>query len=274
MSDFLARYEAMSHRAAASVIAAYSTSFSLAVRLLDRRTRRDIRNLYAVVRIADEIVDGAADLAGTDVPAQLAAYEQAVLAAPGQGFHTDPVLHAYAGTARRCRLDPDHLTAFFWSMRQDLHHTDFTPAQLDRYIYGSAEVIGLLCLRIFLAGADAGTELNHGARQLGSAFQKINFLRDLADDTATLGRSYLGPLDDAAKHRLIREVTAELDAARAVIPQLPGSARRAVTVATALFAELVRRLDAASLAEIRADRIRVPDPVKAQIVARCLVRRQ
>ncbi|MGP6174483.1 phytoene/squalene synthase family protein [Corynebacterium sp. A21] len=262
----------MSERATGTVIGTYSTSFSLAVRLLDRRTRTEVRNLYAMVRIADEIVDGAAAQAGSDVEKLLGEYEQAVLAAPGQRFHTDPVLHAYAGTARRCRFEDEHIRAFFWSMRQDITPRFYSSAELERYIYGSAEVIGLLCLRIFLEGEPGDAELEHGARSLGAAFQKVNFLRDIRVDEHSLGRSYLGEVDEAAKKELIAGVRADLRAAWKVIPRLPRSARLGVSVAAELFGELVDRLDAASISQIEAGRVRVSDLHKARIVARMVVR--
>ena len=125
----------MADKAAAQVIAQYSTSFSLAVRTLPKPERTHIRNLYAVVRIADEIVDGTTAQANECPETALDLYEEQVLHAPHHRFHTDPVLHAWARTYRECHLNPEHMQAFFASMRADLTQTEFTPQQLDTYIY-------------------------------------------------------------------------------------------------------------------------------------------
>ncbi len=281
MNDYLARYDAMADRAAAAVIGQYSTSFGMSTNLLSPRIRRDIRNLYAMVRIADEIVDGTADAAGiTDVAAALDAYEAQILKAPGVRFHTDPVVHAYAQTARRCRFDDEHVAAFFRSMRRDLTQTEYTDESLEDYIYGSAEVIGLLCLAVFYAEEELSestrAELEHGARSLGAAFQKINFLRDLREDTQGLGRSYFASsaqrLDDAAKDESVASIRADLAAARRVIPQLPLSARAGVLAATELFSDLTDRLAAAPAAELTQRRFSVPAHRKAVLIARAVAR--
>ncbi|WJY67701.1 15-cis-phytoene synthase [Corynebacterium auris] len=277
----LTRYDAMCDAAAAEVIATYSTSFSLATRLLPPRQRRDIRNLYAMVRIADEIVDGAAHSAGRDVATTLGAYESAVLAAPDHRFHPDPVLHAYAASARRCDFDPEHVRSFFASMRRDVTQTHHDAASFDAYVYGSAEVIGLLCLSVFLAGREVDpaerAEMERGARTLGSAFQKINFLRDFHEDHGALGRLYFpalqdAPLDDALKTSLISDIRTELDAARAAIPLLPLACRPAVAAAEALFRDLADALDATPAAALAATRVRLSAHRKLLVTARAAAR--
>lgn len=275
----LGRFTAMSARSAAAVIATYSTSFTLASRMLSPRIRRDIEALYAMVRIADEIVDGAASAAGC-TPAEVAAilddYEVRVLRCLDHPFHTDPVLHAFGGTARSCGFRREHITAFFASMRRDLSQVTYDPTQLDAYIYGSAEVIGLLCLAIFLRDADPTPaerdSMEEGARRLGAAFQKVNFLRDMAEDSARLGRAYLPQLSDQARAGLLAEIRADLQAARACIPLLPLGARAGVAAATDLYSALVDRLEAASLTELNQGRIRVPAINKAGLAARSVIR--
>lgn len=195
----LRHYNHMADRAAATVVAEYSSSFTLATSLLPPRMRTDIRNLYAVVRVADEIVDGAAGRAGVNtagVRALLDDFEQAVLASSQQYFHTDPILHAFGRTARHCSLQDQHLRAFFTSMRMDITLTSYSADSLRTYIYGSAEVIGLMCLAIFTSdgwelGQQQRARAEEGAKALGSAFQMINFLRDYHTDTSVLGRDYL-----------------------------------------------------------------------------------
>ncbi|MDY5786439.1 MULTISPECIES: phytoene/squalene synthase family protein [unclassified Corynebacterium] len=269
----------MCDSAASRVIATYSSSFSLATRVLSAPLRRDIRNLYAMVRIADEIVDGSAAEGGRDVLALLNAYEASVLAAPGQRFHTDPVLHAYAATARRCSFDPEHVRAFFASMRRDTAQSTYDTAEFAEYVYGSAEVIGLLCLQAFVTHhpvpASRWPELEAGARALGSAFQKINFLRDMAEDSGELGRSYFpqlrrGTLTDAAKSDIVADIRGELDHARRVIPLLPGGARAGVAAAEALFRELTDRVDATPADTLLHERVSVPAHIKLFVTARAI----
>ncbi|MFC2596574.1 squalene/phytoene synthase family protein, partial [Corynebacterium durum] len=140
-------YNHYSRRAASIVIREYSTSFSLASCLLRGRVRHDICNLYAVVRIADEIVDGVAAAAGLDtnaITAELDGFEQQVFRATRTGFSTNPAVHAFASTVHRCRISEEHIRAFFTSMRRDLDPTAYDQAALDDYIWGSAEVIGLM----------------------------------------------------------------------------------------------------------------------------------
>lgn len=271
MNTYLSRFDAMADKAAAQVIAQYSTSFSLAVRTLPKPERTHIRNLYAVVRIADEIVDGTTAQANECPETALDLYEEQVLHAPAHRFHTDPVLHAWARTFRECRLNEDHVRAFFASMRADLTQTTFTKQELDTYIYGSAEVIGLMCLDVFLRGRDTPhrSELEDGARALGSAFQKVNFLRDLGEDSRALGRAYFNaPLDDALKSTLTSQITDELDRAHTAIPLLPPAARGGVAAAEALFRELNSRIAATPAAELRTTRVSVPNHVKLAITAK------
>ncbi|HIW90781.1 MAG TPA: squalene/phytoene synthase family protein [Candidatus Corynebacterium avicola] len=278
-------YSALADRVAADVIASYSTSFSLATRLLAAPIRRDIRNLYAVVRIADEIVDGAASDVGAgrdEVRTILDDYEARVLAATGgtdgAPFFTDPILHAWSGTASRCRINPEHMVAFFASMRADLDVTVHDADSLASYIHGSAEVIGLMSLDIFLTheSTDADrTWLDDGAIALGRAFQMVNFLRDLGADQDGLGRIYLpeladGPLTGATHDRFLDDIEADLDLARERIPYLPAGARAGVAAAIALYAELAVRIRASDPADLENTRIRVPGPRKALVTAKAV----
>lgn len=266
-------YDRCAADAAASVIADYSTSFTLATRLLGPRVRPGVRAVYALVRIADEIVDGAAAAAGLAVPTQrllLDSYEAEALAATARGFSTDLIVHAFARTARECGIGADLVRPFFASMRTDLDRRVHDAASHDDYVYGSAEVVGLMCLRVFLsAGRGApvapDADLVDGARRLGAAFQDINFLRDEADDRQRLGRDYLGVAGGAtSRAEVLRRIEGDLDAAAATIPRLPADCRRAVTAAHGLFAELVDRLRTGDATQ----RVSVPAPVKAAVAAR------
>lgn len=277
----LHRYDAMASTSARQVIGTYSTSFSMATNVLAPRMQSDIRNLYAMVRIADEIVDGAAAQAGVsqqDIATMLDEYECAVLSAPQRRFHVDPVLHAYADTARRCQFDPEHVRAFFHSMRMDLLESTHSAESLGEYIYGSAEVIGLMCLSVFLQGRDDVADhdretMTRGARALGAAFQKINFLRDYAEDSQELGRVYFPEildqgLNEESKKLLVADIRRDLEHAHRTIPLLPLGARAGVLAATGLFEALTDKIDEASSDAVRAGRISVSDTRKTLIALR------
>jgi phytoene/squalene synthetase len=172
---------------------------------------------------------------------------------------------------------------FFASMRRDLDAAVFDEAQLDEYIHGSAEVVGLMCLAVFEAGTirdeSERDRLREGARRLGAAFQKVNFLRDFAGDHDELGRTYLpaaaptGPtptLSEASKSEAVASIREDLRVADASIPLLHPSCRPAVSAARAMFGELTDRIESTPASVLMTTRVRVPDPVKARILARAL----
>ncbi|MFJ6652067.1 phytoene/squalene synthase family protein [Microbacterium sp. NPDC091313] len=274
----LALYDRAAQDAADAVISRYSTSFALACRLLGPRPRPHVRAVYALVRVADEVVDGPAADAGLD-PARerevLDALEAETYRAIDSGFSANLIVHAFARTARECGIGQELIAPFFASMRTDIDTATHDDGSHDAYVYGSAEVVGLMCLQVFVnAGtarpAPAPDDLVAGARRLGAAFQDVNFLRDLDDDAGRLGRDYLsGAADDTRRTEVLDRIDADLAAAAAVIPRLPRDCRRAVTTAHDLFAELSRRLRRADAAS---GRVRVPDPVKAALAARAVVR--
>ncbi|WP_231498949.1 phytoene/squalene synthase family protein, partial [Gordonia alkanivorans] len=194
------RDDAVAEASAALVIRSYSSSFGLASRLLAPAIRRDVRNIYALVRVADEIVDAPRPEQGlVDRSNELDQLEDQTSAAMITGSSSNLVVHAFARTARRVGIDLDLVAPFFASMRSDLTEVEHDFESLASYIYGSAEVVGLMCLRAFLAEeAKAEARYDHlapGARRLGAAFQKINFLRDFGEDSDGLGRRYLVGLD-------------------------------------------------------------------------------
>jgi len=272
------RYDAVASASAAVVIRAYSTSFGWACRLLAEPEREHVRNVYALVRVADEIVDEPDPTWPADDRGRLlTALEEDVYRALHTGRSANLVVHAFARTARRYGIGRDLIAPFLASMRADLSVSRHDAASLAQYVHGSAEVVGLMCLRIFVAGDDvAYTRLAPGAVRLGAAFQKVNFLRDLAEDHDALGRTYFPGLDpatfgDAHRDTLLAAIDADLAAAERALVQLPPGSRRAVRVAHDLFRELSRRLAATPAAEIRRRRVRVPDHVKARIVARAVL---
>lgn len=279
------RYSEVAQRAADEVIRSYSTSFGAATRLLGPRHRRHVRNIYAMVRIADELVDGVAQQAGLTPEQQRAALERFVdetHRAMRTGCSADLVVHAFACTARAAGIDESLTVPFFDSMRADLPDPDavsgvtrYDAEQHEAYVYGSAEVVGLMCLRVFVRDAAPDparlATLERGARALGAAFQNVNFLRDLADDSARLGRSYLGTTDrltDADRDRWVATIREQLHDALACIPELPKDARTAVRCAHHLFAALTDRIARTPAEELYRRRVRVPNPVKATLIAR------
>jgi phytoene synthase len=274
-----ALYDRVAEETASVVIRRYSTSFGLAARLLGPGVRQHVENIYALVRVADEIVDGAAVESGLDTAGaarQLNELERETDVAMTEGFSSNLVVHAFALTARETGFGTEYTAPFFESMRTDLTATEHDRESFDRYVYGSAEVVGLMCLRAFLQGVPH-TEAEEerfvlGARALGAAFQKVNFLRDLAADFETLGRSYfpgvsVDSFTEEDKIRLLDDIDDDLRMSAAVIPDLPASSRKAVALAQGLFAELSVRLRATPAEQLRRVRVRVPNPVKLRIAA-------
>ena len=284
MSSSLATdlYDEVAHETAVIVIRRYSTSFSMATRLLGDGVREDVENIYGLVRVADEIVDGVAEGAGlapADVRRRLDEFEAETERATASGYSANLIIHAFALTARKTGIGADLTRPFFASMRADVLQKKHTPASFDEYVYGSAEVVGLMCLRAFLAGHDITPEQDQrfvaGARALGAAFQKVNFLRDLSADADGLGRAYFPGVDvahltDDVKATLVADIDADLALSGAIVPELPRSSRRAVALAQSLFAELNRRIEKTPAAVLRTTRISVPNAVKTRLLIRAL----
>lgn len=291
----LEHYEAAAERAADQIIRSYSTSFGAATRLLGPRHRRHVRNVYALVRIADELVDGVAAEAALSMPQQLQRLdelESETSNAIQSGYSSNPIVHAFAASARLSGIGHSLTTPFFASMRTDLstspvdaRHPSGEPRQLTDfddnahadYVYGSAEVIGLMCLRIFMRDEQPSAEQLHtleaGARSLGAAFQNVNFLRDLSDDTDRLARNYLSdgePITEAVKLRWIATIRMQLAAAERTLPLLPHDARAAVDCARRLFARLTDKLSQTPVEQLQMRRVRVSNPAKAVLVAQSL----
>ena len=286
----LALYTLAAERASSEVIAAYSTSFGLAAKLLGAGIQQHVENIYALVRVADEIVDGAAAdamAAGGDVLPDLALTELEVetYRAIKTGFSTNLVVHAFAHTARTTGFDKEIIEPFFHSMRLDLTEQTYDQAGFDTYVYGSAEVVGLMCLQAFIwhreqqqgAYSEAEREtLVRGARALGAAFQKVNFLRDLAADFKALGRIYfpnvrVDNFNESEKQRLVADISADLAVSAQSLPLLAKEARRAVAAAQMLFDALNARIASTPAEKLIETRIRVANPVKFWILLKALI---
>ena len=280
----LALYNRVAERSASLVIREYSTSFGMASRILSGESRQHIDNVYALVRLADEIVDGVAVEAGlttSEAGWQLDALEADTYRAMETGYSTNLIVHAFALTARDVSIHKDIVEPFFTSMRMDLSDRVYTQESFDAYVYGSAEVVGLMCLAVFIRDDKPDTEtartLYNGARALGAAFQKVNFLRDLAADVDDLGRSYfpgitISKFAEDDKHRLCDDIAEDLDAAARTIPLLPRDAARAVGLAHGLFARLNSRIRSTPAETVKSTRIRVNDLEKLLIAVRVVVR--
>jgi phytoene/squalene synthetase len=270
-------YDRVAEETASIVIRRYSTSFGLASRLLEPRARRHIENIYALVRLADEIVDGeviAAGLGTVDAARILNELETETEFAMDHGYSSNLVVHAFGLTARQTGFTRSLTAPFFDSMRADLIQTEHDQESFDRYVYGSAEVVGLMCLCAFLQGttrtADETAELETGARALGAAFQKVNFLRDLSADFRDLGRSYfpgvkVDSFTEDDKNRLLDDIDTDLRTSALVVPKLPSGSRRAVALAQSLFTDLAVRLRATPASRLVTTRVRVPNPVKLRM---------
>lgn len=277
----LTLYTQAAHRASREVIYSYSTSFGAATRLLPGELRYHIENIYAMVRVADEIVDGSAAQAGTvDPGAELDLFEQETYRAMERGYSTNLILHSFGVSAREVGIGKDIAEPFFYSMRQDLTEHEHDQASFERYVYGSAEVVGLMCLAAFVKGhsytPDEKLKLVQGARALGSAFQKVNFLRDLAADFKRLGRSYfpgvnVANFDEQTKARLIADIDADLRLSAQSLPLLTRGARVAVTAAQLLFAELNRKIGNTSAQDLINTRISVSNLTKLVLVLRAFL---
>jgi len=281
----LSLYTMAAQRAAREVIYSYSTSFGLATRLLEKNFQGHVENIYALVRVADEIVDGSAaqarELSKQVDPEQLLAeFEAETYRAMETGYSTNLVIHAFAQTARAVGIAKDIVEPFFYSMRQDLTEKEHDEASFEKYVYGSAEVVGLMCLQVFMSGnqyaADEKLKLTKGARALGSAFQKVNFLRDLAADFKRLGRSYFPGVDvnnfnEETKQRLVADIDKDLRVSAESLPLLPSSARRAVAAAQLLFTQLNRQISKTSAQELINRRISVGAAQKIALLIRAVM---
>lgn len=252
----------------------YSTSFFSAVNLLEKDIREAIFGIYGFVRLADEIVDS---FSGYDQSRLLDRFEEECREAARQGISTNPVINAFELTVRRYHIDRSLTDAFLQSMRMDLTQKNYIHQEdTEAYIYGSANVVGLMCLRIFTAGNDALYErLKMPAMKLGSAFQKVNFLRDLQADMEVLGRSYFPGISretfsETQKQHIIAKIESEFAEAYTGIRQLPQNSRLAVYMAYIYYTTLLQKIKRTPARHLMKKRIRVADFNKAVLFYKSL----
>ena len=256
----------------------YSTSFSMATKMLSNSIRQDIYNIYGFVRLADEIVDSFHDY---DKEALFVQFEADLESALINKISLNPILNSFQETYHTYALEKDMVDAFMNSMRQDLHKTVYhTEEEYKNYIYGSADVVGLMCLKVFVNGDNERYEtLKQTAMALGSAFQKVNFLRDLKADHDQLNRTYfpntdLNNLDEISKKAIIDDIEKDFSEGLKGIKQLPLEAKFGVFMAYRYYNQLLIKLKTTPALEIKSTRIRVPDYKKVELLTRSYVKYQ
>jgi len=271
-------FDEVSNDCSKIVTKTYSTSFSLATKMLSKSIRQHVYNIYGFVRFADEIVDSFHD------------YDKAVLFEDFSNdleksiknkIHLNPILNSFQATYHKFNIDKDLVDSFMSSMEKDLHKKKYmTNQEYEEYIYGSADVVGLMCLKVFVNGdSEKYEELKSFAMSLGSAFQKVNFLRDLKDDFEILNRTYfpdtdLNELNEDSKIKIINEIEADFKEGLNGIKKLPIEAKFGVFMAYRYYSQLLKKLKKTPALEIKNTRIRVPNYKKFELLTRSYVKYQ
>jgi len=270
-------YAKSSYKVVETITKDYSTSFSISSRLFEKSIRPHIYAIYGMVRIADEIVDSYSQ---SDTQKHLDNFESQIYDCLGSDTHysTNPVVFAFCQTANEFNITKDLIAPFFASMRLDINPPTFDQATHEKYIYGSAEVVGLMCLKAFLHGdAKKYNKLENGAKALGSSYQKVNFLRDIGDDYRRLGRCYFPKINPNSitqkdKDRLIKDIRQDFQKARIAINQLPDSSKRAVSMSYIYYTKLLDKLEATPAAKLTQQRVRIPNTQKLWLYAKLRLR--
>ena len=259
-----------------TVTQSYSTSFSSATKMLAPSIRQDIYNIYGFVRFADEIVDTFHEYPKKQL---FDDFERQMYDAIAHKISLNPILNSFQQTVHKYNIEPELYEAFMKSMRLDLHKKEYlTDDEYKEYIYGSADVVGLMCLRVFTKGDTALYDrLKESAMKLGSAFQKVNFLRDLKADFEGLDRTYfpnadLKNLNEASKQAIISEIEDDFKEAKKGIVNLPIEARFGVFTAFRYYQKLLKKLKQTPSSRLKETRIRVSDYKKVELLARSYVK--
>jgi phytoene/squalene synthetase len=253
----------------------YSTSFYLSSNLLKKEDKKAIFSIYGFVRIADEIVDTFHNYNKREL---IDAFEHQLREALESGISTNPVLHSFQLTVRRYNIPYELIDAFMHSMKMDLEKTNYqSRAETEEYVHGSANVVGLMCLKVFTNNNEEEyNRLKFPAMKLGSAFQKVNFLRDLNADINGLNRTYFseydfGKFDEQAKGKLVKEIRGEFNEAYLGIRQLPGRSRLAVLTAYYYYMSLLKRIELTPPQQVMNARIRVPNYYKIILLLKAMI---
>jgi len=247
----------------------YSTSFASAIKLLNKEIRQPIYNIYGFVRFADEIVDTFHEFDKVNL---LKEFKEETFKAIRQKISLNPILNSFQITVNEYKINPELVEDFFESMQMDLNPQDYDEQKYKKYIYGSAEVVGLMCLYIFCEGNIREYEkLKSYAQSLGAAFQKVNFLRDVKTDYSQLNRVYFPEVDfsnftECMKKKIVSEIESDFQEAYKGIQQLPDKARFGVYVAYKYYMSLFKKIKKSHATRIFEERIRIPDYRKAIII--------
>ena len=271
-------FDTVSQSCSKVVTKSYSTSFSLATKMLAPSIRQDIYNIYGFVRFADEIVDSFHDYKKEEL---FNKFESDYNHAIKNKISLNPILNSFQHTYHQYNFDGRLVEAFLNSMRMDLHKSKYlTNEEFKAYIYGSADVVGLMCLKVFLNGdLNKYNELKDSAMALGSAFQKVNFLRDLKADHDILNRTYfpnadLSNLNEKSKQLIIEEIEQDFAEGLKGIKKLPIEAKFGVFMAYRYYTQLLKKLKKTPALEIKNTRIRVPNYKKFELLTRSYVKFQ
>lgn len=247
----------------------YSTSFSMGIRVFDKKYRAPIYAIYGFVRFADEIVDTFHDFPKKEL---LDKFRKDTYEAIESGISLNPVLHSFQQVVNSYHIEKELIDAFLDSMEMDLNMNAYEDNLYQKYIYGSAEVVGLMCLRVFVNGDDLlYKHLYASARSLGSAFQKINFLRDIKSDFDERGRVYFPGVDFRSfsmndKLQIESDIKKDFDHALTGITQLPQGVRFGVYLAYKYYIKLFQKIKSASPSKVKEERIRVNDSRKVALI--------
>ena len=268
-------FDEVSFKCSVLVTKSYSTSFSMAVYMLSPTIRDAIYSIYGFVRFADEIVDS---FHGFDKESLISDFEKEYYKAYENGISLNPILNSFQITVKKYNIDDELIQSFLKSMKMDLIKSDYHSVdEYKEYIYGSADVVGLMCLKVFVKGdLKVYDELKDEAMRLGSAFQKVNFLRDLKDDNLVLNRNYfpgvdLNTFDENSKLMIIKEIEEDFRVAYQGIVKLPIEAKFGVYTAFVYYNKLLKKLENTPYHKIGNERIRVSNYTKARLFANSFV---
>ena len=263
--------------ASKNVTQIYSTSFSMGIKLLDKNIHNAIFSIYGFVRLADEIVDTFHDYPKSEM---LQEFKEDTYKALERKISVNPILHAFQMVVNKYSIDRDLIDKFLLSMEQDLNDIQYSSDGYKEYIVGSAEVVGLMCLKVFVNGDnDLYFNLEEPARKLGAAFQKINFLRDVKADYQELGRTYFPGVDlekftPDEKLKIEQDIQDDFECALEGIIKLPSSSRLGVYVAYRYYYSLFKKIKKVSSDRLMEERIRVPNTKKILITFKSMFQNQ
>ena len=271
-------FDKVSNDCSKLVIKRYSTSFYFSSSLLSKTIRQDIFNIYGFVRLADEIVDTFHEYPKKEL---LEDFEKELWRSVDNKISLNPILNSFQHTVNKYSIPKGLINSFLDSMKMDLEKTEYKSVEeYKKYIYGSADVVGLMCLKVFVKGSESSfSKLSPFAISLGSAFQKVNFLRDLKDDSNVLNRVYFPNVDmnnfnEKSKKEIILEIEKDFENAVKGIVKLPKNSKFAVYIAYRYYNKLLKKLKRTSSENIVKKRIRIHNLQKFIVIARSYVKYQ